>query len=204
MLFSEPQFETRWFLSIYKQCFFFSERFSRCHSWCLVLFLKDPSSTLSWSNSLTHIYHFNNPSYLYFFFISLGQVCFSCYWCSLLTISALFFATSDEGFNVAPITFLILEVMLNVTRILSHLHCLFLWFNYPLKFMKRCNPGDLPSGLPVSDFADEGSSRLFFPWCIRMQGRFFSASSLSLSVPLSLSSCSSLEAASTGWMCSEL
>ena len=144
------------------------------------------------------------PHTCIFFFISLGQVCFSCYWCSLLTISALFFATSDEGFNVAPITFLILEVMLNVTRILSHLHCLFLWFNYPLKFMKRCNPGDLPSGLPVSDFADEGSSRLFFPWCIRMQGRFFSASSLSLSLPLSLSSCSSLEAASTGWMCSEL
>ena len=39
--------------------------------------------------------------------------------------------------------------LLDLTRILSHLHCLFLWFNYPLKFMKRCNHGDLPAGLPI-------------------------------------------------------
>ena len=57
--------------SLFTNSAFFSERFSQCHSWSLVLFLKDPSSTLSWSNSLTHIYHFNNPSYLYIFFISL-------------------------------------------------------------------------------------------------------------------------------------
>ena len=44
--------------------------------------------------------------------------------------------------------------LLDLTRILSHLHCLFLWFNYPLKFMKRCNHGDLPAGLPISDFAN--------------------------------------------------
>ena len=48
----------------------------------------------------------------FFCFPTSFQVCFSCYWFSLFSMSALFFAASDDGSNVALITFLILEVII--------------------------------------------------------------------------------------------
>ena len=71
MLFSEPQFETRWFFSIYKQCFFFQKDFLSVILDLWFCFLKSPRQPWAVSNSLIHIYYFNNPSYCIFFSVSL-------------------------------------------------------------------------------------------------------------------------------------
>lgn len=120
--------------------FFFQKDF-QCHPRSLVLLLKSPHNLeLYQTLSSVSIILIIPVSISFFRFPRSFQVCFSCYWFSLFTTSALF-AASDEGFNVASITFLILEVIIcSVSKLdltqSSPTHCLFLWFNHPLKVMK--------------------------------------------------------------------